>query len=190
VTAIDVTEETFEQEVLERSKERPVVVDFWAEWCGPCHQLTPVLEREADARADRLVLAKVDIDANPGLAEAYRVSGIPVVKAFRAGAVASEFVGVRSRQFVGDFLDELFAPSALEGILAELRDSGELPEARETLEAGEHERALELLLAEAERTDGDRRDLVRRVMLAVFAELGVDDELSVRFRRRLSSLLF
>jgi thioredoxin len=190
VTPLDVTDETFETEVLERSREQPVVVDFWAEWCGPCHQLAPVLESEVDARGDRIVLAKVDVDANPALATEYRVSGIPAVKAFRNGTVAAEFVGARPPTAVAEFLDGLLAPSALEQELDGLRESGDLDEIRAALEAGEHERALELLLAEAEGGDGDRRELVRRLMVAVFAELGVDDPVSVRYRRRLASLLF
>src|SRR4249919_1323370 len=122
---IDVTEQDFEREVVERSRELPVVVDFWAEWCGPCRMLTPVLEREIEARSGQVELAKVDVDANPVLAEEYGVRGIPAVKAFRNGRVVSEFVGVQSPQAVAAFLDALTEPTEAEQLLARLRESGE-----------------------------------------------------------------
>src|SRR5665648_72923 len=89
----DVDEADFEQRVIARSHQLPVVVDFWADWCGPCKQLTPVLERAVAARGGKVELAKVDTDKNQQLAQAFGVQGIPNVKAFRDGKMASEFTG-------------------------------------------------------------------------------------------------
>src|ERR671928_1727179 len=140
---MDVTENTWESDVVGRSHETPVVVDFWAAWCGPCRMLTPILEREIEAREGAVELAKVDVDANPRLADEYGIRGIPAVKAFRNGRIVREFVGAQSPQSVGAFLDEVLAPSPGERLLAELRASGERPELRAALEAGDHEGALE-----------------------------------------------
>ena len=108
---MDVTGETFEREVIARSHERPVVVDFWAAWCSPCRILGPVLEREAQQRVRDLDVVKVDVDANPELAHRYGIQGIPAVKAFRNGRVVSEFVGARPQAGVAHFLDDLTRPT-------------------------------------------------------------------------------
>src|SRR5437588_9181246 len=94
VSIIDVTEATFQSEVLERSLQTPVVIDFWAEWCGPCKQLSPVLEKLAIEGNGAWTLAKIDVDANPRLAQMFRVQGIPMVFAVVGGQPVDAFSGV------------------------------------------------------------------------------------------------
>ncbi|WP_033214766.1 thioredoxin [Kitasatospora phosalacinea] len=106
---LDVTEETFESEVVQRSAEVPVVVDFWAEWCGPCKQLSPVLERLAEEYAGRIVLAKIDVDANPLIAQQFGIQGIPAVMAVVAGQLVPLFQGAENEANVRKILDQLIA---------------------------------------------------------------------------------
>jgi thioredoxin len=187
---MDVTTETFERQVLERSRELPVVVDFWAGWCGPCRMLGPVLEREAEARAGEVELVKVDVDANEELALQYRIQGIPAVKAFRNGQVVAEFVGAQPPAAVARFLDELTGPSATERLLAELEASGELPEVIAALEGEEHAQALELLLEEIAGAEGERRQWLLGLTVGLFGELGDEHPLTMRYRRRLAASLY
>jgi putative thioredoxin len=107
VHAVDVTEATFETDVIQRSMEVPVVVDFWADWCAPCHALAPVLERAVEARNGDVVLARVDVDANPMLAQVFQVQGIPAVKAISQGRLVGEFVGAQPPPYVERFLDSV-----------------------------------------------------------------------------------
>ena len=187
---MEVTEQTFEHDVLERSRTVPVVVDFWADWCGPCKVLAPALEAAVAARDDRIVLAKVDVDANPGLSERYDIRSIPAVKAFRNGSVVKEFVGVQSPASIAHFLDEIAAPSPAERLLEELSGSGEFPQILGPLAEGDYERVLEWLLDEAVEADREQRERIRQVMVAVFGELGHDHTLTERYRRRLATAIY
>jgi putative thioredoxin len=112
MTVIDVGEDNFQVEVLDRSAHMTVVVDFWAPWCAPCRALGPVLERAAAAREGEVVLAKLDGDANPNLVRWFQVHGIPAVKAFRDGEVVAEFAGARPPNEVESFFDAVAASEA------------------------------------------------------------------------------
>jgi putative thioredoxin len=238
-----VTDADFDERVLRRSEAVPVLVDFWADWCQPCHMLAPVIEKAVAAHDGKIELAKLDVDANQATAARYGVRGLPTVKAFRDGRVATEFTGAQPPQVVARFVDSLVPSEAdalvesgdeaalrraleidpnhpvarrelgrtlllsgetdealellegvagdfiAEGLAARARLSGDadLAPAFEAWDLGDHATALELL--QAALADPERRDLVRRVMVAIFTDLGPEHPLSREHRRRLSAAL-
>ncbi len=162
---MDVTDATFESEVIERSHELPVIVDFWAPWCGPCRQLAPVLEQAVARFEGEVVLAKVNIDENPAAARAHRVQSIPFVKAFRDGRAVSEFVGAQPAAAVEAFVLGL-VPSKADRLVAD-GDEASLRQAIELDPAHVGARvALGALLA-----DDGRLDEMREVLAPVSFEI-------------------
>ncbi len=251
---MDISENNFEAAVIERSHTVPVVVDFWAEWCGPCRQLGPVIERAVAARSGKVELAKLDVDANPTLARTYRIQSIPAVKAFREGKVVSEFIGAQPAPAVERFLDSLSPSEAdamvalgdeaslrravelepsradaavplarmlhrrgeseealgllervpgsftADGLAARIKleraagngaqqDAPDLTDAFAALDQGDQERGLQLLLDALPTADGARDD-IRRVVVGILDELGVEHPLARESRRRLASALY
>jgi putative thioredoxin len=177
---MDVTDETFPQ-VLELSRSVPVVIDLWAEWCGPCKQLSPILERVVTELAGRVVLAKVDVDANPQLAQAFRAQSIPMVVALVAGQPVPMFTGAVPEQQVREVFGQLLQLAAQNGVTGTVPVDADaepaavaepaLPplhaEAYDAIEAGDYPRAIaayEKALAENPR-DADARAGLGQVRL-------------------------
>jgi putative thioredoxin len=244
---MDVTDSNFEAAVLDRSQSLPVVVDFWADWCAPCRQLGPILEREASKRSGRLELVKLDVDANPTISQSYGIQGIPAVKAFHKGRVVSEFVGAQPAAAVERFLDSLLPSEAellahkgdevslraalklepghadaavqlarilhgrgqdqealdvlgnvhrsfaADGLSARIRlertGVPDLSRAFEALDAGDNEKALDVLI-EAITHVRSNRDEIRRVVVGILDELGLDHPLTSTSRTRLASAFY
>jgi putative thioredoxin len=185
----DVTEADFEREVIEASHQRPVVVDFWAPWCGPCRTLGPILERLAAERNGDFLLAKVNVDEAPNLAAYFGIEGIPAVKAFRGGRVVLEFVGLLPEPQVRQFIDQI-SPSETDRLVEqaaglEATDPAEAEKLyRRVLEQDRDNEAAVVGLARlliARGQDQEAADLIER--LGPGGEQGAEYE-------RLSALLF
>ena len=169
--AIDVTDATFQTEVIDRSFNVPVIVDLWAEWCGPCRTLGPIIEKVVDATAGKVVLVKVDTDANPAISQAFQVQSIPAVFALKDGQVIDGFTGAYPEHIVQEFVNGLLptdGETALAALLAEgtegaFRKALEIEPGNEDaivglaellIERGENEQALQFLarIPETERS--------------------------------------
>jgi putative thioredoxin len=144
---IDVTDATFEQDVVERSKEVPVVVDLWAPWCGPCRTLGPIIEKVVADTDGGVVLAKVNVDDNPAVSQAFQVQGIPAVYALKDGKVVDGFVGAQGEAAVKAFVSSL-APSEAEAEIAALLEAGDETSLRKVLDLDPGHEAGVLALAE------------------------------------------
>ena len=124
MAAIDLTDATFQTDVIDKSTEVPVIVDLWAPWCGPCKTLGPIIEKVVDETGGKVVLVKVNVDENPGLSQAFKVQSIPAVYAVKDGAVVDGFMGSYPEHAVKEFVDALL-PTEEEVAVAELIEAGD-----------------------------------------------------------------
>ncbi|HUR22332.1 MAG TPA: thioredoxin [Acidimicrobiales bacterium] len=150
----DVTDATFDRDVIERSKQVPVIVDLWADWCGPCKTLGPTLEKVVAETEGRVALAKIDIEANRGLATSFHVQSIPAVFAIRDGQVVDQFVGALPEAQVRQFVERVAPPLTEADLLAAKGDEASLRQALE-LEAGHPEAVVGLARILVERGESD-----------------------------------
>lgn len=191
--ALDVTDHSFQTDVVERSMTTPVIVDFWAPWCGPCKTLTPILERTTDATDGQVVLAKVNVDENPGLSQAFGIQSIPTVVVFKDGQPLDAFTGAKPEHAIQQMVQSLLPDPTQSRILdllnqgteEALRDAVALAPGNEDavcslasflITAGKSEEALALLarLPETDRV----RQLGAQARLAMNPVDDFDDQLT------------
>jgi len=180
----DVTTQSFMKDVIEESKRQPVLVDFWAEWCGPCKQLTPVLEKAVKGAKGKVKLAKMDIDKHPAIPGQMGIQSIPAVIAFVNGQPADGFLGALPEGQVADFIARI----TKDKLGGEAQDF--LKSAEEALAAGNRQDAAEHLIAIVKRDRKWNEDGARKQLVQFFEAWGPTDEATVAGRRKLSSVLF
>ena len=195
---VDVTDATFEQKVMARSMQVPVVIDLWAEWCGPCKTLGPILERVVGATGGQVVLAKVDVDANPQVGQAFRVQSIPAVYAMHQQKIVDQFLGAQPEAFVTEFVQRLL-PTKEETEVERLLAAGDEASLRAALDLEPGNEAVTCTLAELLVGDGRTAEAlellaklpetaeVRRVL--AMARTGLSDTSGLDVESELLSLL-
>jgi putative thioredoxin len=151
--AIDVTDATFERDVIERSLTTPVIVDLWAPWCGPCRTLGPILERVTDATNGQVVMVKVNVDENPAISQAFRVQSIPAVYAVAGGQVVDGFVGAQPEHLVEQFVASLLQ-SPDDDVFTQLLEAGDEASLRQALEMQPDSEDVIVALGELRVADG------------------------------------
>jgi putative thioredoxin len=185
--AIDVTDATFERDVIERSLTTPVIVDLWAPWCGPCRTLGPILEKVTDATDGQVVMVKVNVDENPAISQAFRVQSIPAVYAVAGGQVVDGFVGAQPEHLVEQFVASLL-PSPDDDLFGRLLEAGDEASLRQALDMQPDSEDVIVALAELLVADGrndealallariPETDLTRHIAALARVNLPPDDD--------------
>ena len=185
--AIDVTDATFERDVIERSLTTPVIVDLWAPWCGPCRTLGPILEKVTDATNGQVVMVKVNVDENPAISQAFRVQSIPAVYAVAGGQVVDGFVGAQPEHLVEQFVASLL-PSPDDDLFGRLLEAGDEASLRQALDMQPDSEDVIVALAELLVADGrndealallariPETDLTRHIAALARVNLPPDDD--------------
>ncbi|MGB5755783.1 MAG: thioredoxin [Acidimicrobiales bacterium] len=172
--SIDVTDATFEADVLQRSMSTPVVVDLWAPWCGPCKTLGPILEKVIDETDGRVVLAKINVDENPQASQAFQVQSIPAVYALDKGQVVSNFMGAQPEAQVRAFVSELSGGAVGQGEVEQLLAKGDEASLRKALELDPASKPATVLLTQLLLQSGRPDDAV--AVLSAFPD--EDDDIA------------